>query len=77
MEHPDSTAYRIVDRDKRQFVGSYSRGYHNEYDFSSVEHARNANCHDMFMDKKKYAIAKYRVIYELVDPDCDGDKNGS
>jgi hypothetical protein len=63
------TVYRIIDRGTGKAVGSYSRAYHDEYDFESASSARNANCHGMFEDKEKYAIAKYRVIYELIEPD--------
>ena len=52
---------------------SYSRAYCDEYDFSSVDDARRSNCHDVFQDRKKYAIAKYRVTYELLDPDAQDE----
>ena len=63
--------YRIIDRSTGNSVGSYSRAYHDEYDFESVEQAREANCHGVFQDKEQYAIAKYRVTYELLDGDVD------
>jgi len=62
--------FRIIDRDGNA-VGSYSRAYCDEYDFRSPEEARSASCHNMFKDKSKYRIAKYRVTYELIDEDCD------
>jgi hypothetical protein len=71
------TVYRIIDRGTGEAVGSYSRAYHDEYDFESVDSARNANCHGMFQDKEKYAIATYRVVYELIDSDADGEANGN
>jgi len=70
-EKKPQTVYRIIDRDTGKPVGSYSRACSDEYDFSSVEGARHANFHGMFKDKQKYDIAKYRVIYELVDPHVD------
>lgn len=61
--------FRIIDRTNGEAVGSYSRAYCDEYDFSSADSARTANCHGIFEDTKRYAIAKYRVIYELIDAD--------
>jgi len=75
-EMKPETVYRIVQRGEKGFgkagehVGSYSRACCDEYDFGSVYSARNANVHGEFEDEKKYAIAKYRVTYELLDPDC-------
>jgi len=59
--------YRIIDRESGSAVGSYSRAYCDEYDFNSPEEARQANCHGMFKDRKKYSIAKYKVTYELIE----------
>lgn len=70
-EKKPETVFRIIDRKTGNPVGSYSRAYCDEYDFSSPEAARSANCHGIFKDKEQFAIAKYRVIYELIDPDCD------
>ena len=64
--------FRIIDKATGDPVGSYSRAYSDEYDFRSVDEARHANCHGMFESKGKYKIAKYRVTYTLLDPDCDG-----
>ena len=66
-------AYRIIHRSSGTAVGSYSRACHDEYDFESVESARNANWHGVFRRRSQYAIAKYRVIYELIEPDCPVD----
>ena len=55
-------------------VGSYSRACCDEFDFESVQEARSANVHGVFKDKSKYAIAKYRVVYELIEPDCDSEE---
>lgn len=63
--------FRIIDRATGDAQGSYSRSYGDEYDFSSPAEARTANCHGMFGNKGKYAIAKYRVTYELLDDDVD------
>lgn len=62
--------FRIINRTTGEPVGSYSRAYCDEFDFSSVGEARHSNCHGVFEDTEKYAIAKYRVTYELIDGDC-------
>lgn len=63
--------YRIIDRETDYLQGAYSRAYHTEYDFDSVSSARSSNCYDIYKDKAKYKIAKYKVTYELIDDDCD------
>jgi hypothetical protein len=65
--------FRIINKETGNAVGSYSRAYCDEYDFNSVSEARNANCHGIFKDKDKFKIAKYRVIYELIEDDCKED----
>lgn len=71
-ERKPEVVYRIIDRATGEAVGSYSRAYCDEYDFGSVAEARSANCHDAFKDNEKYAVAQYRVTYELIDPDVPG-----
>lgn len=68
-EKKPETCFRIIDKSTGEAVGSYSRAYCDEYDFGSLQEARNANCHGTFKDKEKYAIAKYRVTYELIEDD--------
>lgn len=68
-EKKPAEVFRIIDRKTGEAVGSYSRAYCDEFDFSSADEARNANCHNVFYDKGKYKIAKYRVTYELIDDD--------
>ena len=70
-EKKPEIVYRIIERRTGEPVGSYSRAYCDEYDFRSVEEARRANVHGIFEDKAQYAIAKYRVTYELLEPDAD------
>jgi hypothetical protein len=70
-EHKPDTVFRIIDRSTGNAVGSYSRAYYDEFDFTSADEARSANCHGMFEDKAKYKIAKYRVTYELIEDDVD------
>ena len=69
-EKKPEVVYRIIERGNGEAVGSYSRAYCDEYDFRSVEEARRANYHGVFEDESKYAIAKYRVTYELLESDC-------
>ena len=68
-EKKPEIVFRIIDKNTGESVGSYSRAYCDEYDFSSAEQARTANCHGIFQDRKKYKIAKYCVIYELIEDD--------
>lgn len=64
-------AYRIIDRITGEAQGSYSRACHDEYDFDSPQQAREANCHGIFKDRETFRIAKYRVIYELLEEEVD------
>lgn len=69
-EKKPETVFRIIDIETGNAVGSYSRAFCDEYDFTSAQEARTANCHGMFEDRRKYKIAKYRVTYELLEDDC-------
>ncbi|KKK74344.1 hypothetical protein LCGC14_2884720 [marine sediment metagenome] len=64
--------FRIIDRMTGEVQGSYSRAYCDEFDFTSIEEARNANVHGVFEDKDKFKISKYKVTYELIEDDVDG-----
>ena len=70
-EKKPEEVYRIINKRSGEAVGSYSRAYCDEYDFSSLEQARKANCHGMFENRSEYKIAKYKVTYELIDGDVD------
>jgi hypothetical protein len=70
----ESYIYRIFDRNTGEQKGAYSRSYHTEYDFSSVSDARNSNVNDIYRDRVKYRIAKYKVTVELVEEDADPAK---
>jgi len=63
--------YQIVERATGETIGAYSRANRTEYDFRSAARARAANGHDVFQDRDKYQIDKYRVTYELIEEDCD------
>lgn len=70
-EKKPEEVYRIIDRKTGRPQGSYSRAYCDEYDFQSPKEARDANCDGIFRNKKRYAIAKYRVTYELIEEDVE------
>jgi hypothetical protein len=69
-EKKPEIVFRIIMRATGEAVGSYSRACHDEYDFDSADAARHANVHGKFEDKREYAIAKYRVTYELMDDEA-------
>lgn len=68
-EKKPEIVFRIINKQTGDAVGSYSRAYCDEFDFRSANEARTANCHGMFENKEKYKIAKYKVIYELIEDD--------
>lgn len=64
--------YRIIH--KATGTAGYKEGHQfsdDTYDFDSIFKARDADFYREFKDKDKYNIAKYRVIYELIDDNCD------
>ena len=73
-EKKPEIVFRIIDKQTGDAVGSYSRAYCDEYDFISANQARTANCNGMFENKEKYKIAKYKVVYELIDDDCEDER---
>jgi hypothetical protein len=70
-EKKPEEVFRIINRATGKPEGVYSRAYCDEYDFYSADSARSSNCHDIYKDRAKYGIAKYRVTYELIEEDCD------
>jgi len=75
MEHEH--VYRIVDRRTGEHQKVYSRAYHDVYDFDSPESARHANCWGIHADPKQFKIAKYRVTFELIEDECDEEKENN
>jgi len=65
------TIYQIRNRLNNNQEGAYSRAYHTEYEFDSASDARRSNVHDIYQNKSKYKIERYRVTYELIDDDVD------
>ena len=59
----DQVVWMIWDKKRREYVGSYSRAYHDEYMFPSREEARNANCHGMFHDGEIFEFHKFMVEF--------------
>ncbi len=72
-EKKPSKVFRIINKTNGEAEGSYSRAYCDEYDFTSIEEARTANCHGMFKDKNLYDIAEYEVSYKLIKSQCDSN----
>lgn len=68
-ENKPETVFRIISKETGETVGSYSRAYCDEYDFKSIDEARNANCSGIFKNTDKYKINKYKVTYELIEDD--------
>jgi hypothetical protein len=66
----DKEVFMIFERGNDCPEGVYDRSYGDEFEFSSASRARSANCHDIYEDREKYRIAKYRVTYELIKGDC-------
>lgn len=71
MSRMEQEVFRIFNRETGSLEGAYSRACHTEYDFGSVSEARNSNVHGIYKDRTKYKVAKYRVIYELIQDECD------
>ena len=69
-----AVVYRIVNRETGDHVGSYTRGNYDKYDFGSINEARHDNCHGIFENRDKYAIAAYRVTYELIEAEVEEDE---
>ena len=70
-EKKPEEVFRIICRKTGKAIGSYSRSCHDEYDFTSAVSARHANCHGIFQDKEKYALAKYKVTYTLIEEEVE------
>jgi hypothetical protein len=58
----EQIVYRIWNKETKKYEGSYSRSYHDEYDFSSEEAARNANHYGIFK-RPEYEIHKFLKKY--------------
>ena len=63
--------YKIIDRNTGGVQSSYQRSYWEQSEFSSIYEARHTNCHDVFLDKEKYKINKYKITCELIEEDVD------
>lgn len=64
--------YKIVDKETNKTISVYFQPTSRDVEeFNSIEDARTSNCWGTYRNKEKYRIEKYKVIYELIDPDCD------
>lgn len=68
-EKKPDTVYRIINGQTGETQGVYSRSCCDEYDFRSPKAARKSNCHGIYKNESVFKIAKYRVIYELIEDD--------
>jgi len=66
-EKKPEIVFRIIDTNTGEAVGSYSRAYCDEYEFTSPQEARGANVQGLYCDSSRFKIAKYRVVYELIE----------
>ncbi len=69
-EHGDKcekVVCKIFDKEAGTYEGVYSRACHDEFEFTSEEDARSSNCHDIYEDKERYDIHKYKVTYERIE----------
>lgn len=71
MNNKNKVIYQIINHESGEIEGAYSRAYHTEYEFNSIDSARHSNCHGEYKDRVKYKIKKYKVTYELIDDDID------
>ena len=58
--------YMIRNNETGKHEEVYNRAYTYETEFSSPDHARSSNVHDIYQDKEKYTIEEYEVEYKLV-----------
>ena len=63
--------FKIINRVNGTLEGAYSRAYHTEYEFDSVNEARASNVNDVYQNRARYKIQKWKVTYELIDDDVD------
>ena len=59
--------FTLHDNATGEQVGSYDRSCGDRYEWSSEADARRDNCHDIFEDREKYKVKRWRVTYELLD----------
>lgn len=61
------TIFKIKNKKTNNYEGVYSRGYHDQYEFSSKDQALNANCHGIHKDETRYEIEEWLVTYKKVN----------
>jgi len=60
---------RGADNTPETAVEVYGMSAHNTTEFESASDARRSNYHDVYEDREKYKINKYRVTYTLIEDD--------
>ena len=58
--------FKIWNKKEHKYSGSYSRAYHDIYDFDSEEEALNHNCHGVFHDTDTYEIHEIEIAETVV-----------
>jgi len=58
--------FKIWNKEKQCYEGSYSRAYHDEWEFGSADSALNANCHGAFKEPE-YEIHEVEVTRKRVE----------
>ena len=58
--------FKIWDKQNNCYTGSYSRSFHNVYEFDSADSAVNDNCHDMFHNTDKYEIHEVEITEKKI-----------
>lgn len=59
------TVFKIFNKVKGEYTGSYSRACHDEYEFDSEVSALEANCHGMYHNTDKYEIHEVEVTEKV------------
>jgi len=63
---PNKKVFKIWDKKLKKYTGSYSRAYHDEYEFDSEDSAFNANVHGMYHDTDTYEIHEIEISEKLI-----------
>ena len=58
--------FKIWNKKTESYTGSYSRAYHDVYNFDSEGHALNANVHGIFKDTETHEIHEVEIIEKLI-----------
>jgi hypothetical protein len=67
----EKTIYTLINNASGIREGAYSRAYYTQYEFGSARAARASNVNEIFKDKRRYRVQKWKVTYELINDDVD------